>query len=53
MAALDAAPQRAPLANEMLLAGELFERPWPHSRGQRLAAGRRLEQGFLLRRGPA
>ena len=46
MAALDAAAERAPLADEVLLADELVERARPHPGGERLALGRGLEQGF-------
>ena len=44
MAAGDAAPKRAALADEMLLADELVEASRPHPRGKRLLLGRRLEQ---------
>ena len=44
MAAGDAATERATLADEMLLAHELRQRPWPHPRGQRLPLGRWLEE---------
>ena len=48
MAAVDTLLERSPLADEMLLADELVERPRPHPRGERLGARRRLEQARLL-----
>ena len=42
--------QRPALADEVLLADELLERPRSHPRGERLAARRRLEQGDLVGR---
>jgi hypothetical protein len=47
VAALETAPEWAALADEVLLADELPEIGRAHPGGQRLAAGRRLEQ--LLR----
>ena len=44
--AVDGAPQRPALADEVLLADELVERPRPHPRRERLALRRRLEQRF-------
>ena len=44
MATGDAPPQRTALADELLLAHELVQRPRPHPRGQRLGLGRWLEQ---------
>lgn len=44
MAALEAATERAPLADEMTLADELLEAPRPHPGGQRLALGRWPEE---------
>ena len=44
MAAGDAPAKRATLADQVLLPDELVERAWPHSRGQRLALGRWLEE---------
>ncbi len=44
MAAGDAAPERAALADEVLLANELVEASRSHARGERLLLGRRLEQ---------
>jgi hypothetical protein len=44
MSAGDAASERSALADEMLLADELIEGPWPHPRRERLLLGRRLEE---------
>lgn len=44
MSAGDAAAERSALADEMLLADELVERPRPHPRRERLLLGRRLEE---------
>ena len=49
MAAGDAPAERPALADEVLLADELVERPRPHARRERLPLGRRLEQGLRLR----
>ena len=46
MPAGDAPPERAALADEVLLADELVERPRTHPGRERLAFGRRLEQGL-------
>ena len=46
MAAGDGAAERAALADEVLLADELVERPRAHPRGERLALGRWPEQGL-------
>src|SRR6188508_1460212 len=46
MTAGDRAAQRAPLADEVLLADELGEAPWPHARRERLSLGRWLEERF-------
>jgi hypothetical protein len=43
MTAGDAAPERAPLANEVLLADELVEASGTHPRREWLLLGRRLE----------
>jgi hypothetical protein len=48
MAAGDAAPKRAALSDEMLLADELVEAPRPHPRRERLLLGRWLEQRLGL-----
>ena len=40
------AAERPALADEVLLADELVEVARPHAGGERLALGRRLEQGF-------
>jgi hypothetical protein len=53
VAAGDAAPQRAALADEMFLPDKLLEVPWAHSRCERLALGRWLEQGFRTGAGNA
>ena len=50
MAARDRPAKWTPLADEMLLADELVERPRPHPGGQRLSLRRRLEE--RLRAGP-
>jgi hypothetical protein len=44
MAAGDAAPKRAALSDEMLLADELVEARRPHPRREGLLLGRRLEE---------
>ena len=46
MAPGDAPPERSALTDEVLLAHELRERAWSHPRGERLALGRWLEEGF-------
>lgn len=46
MAAGDPAAKRPALSDEVGLTDELVERAWPHPRSERLALGRRLEQGF-------
>ena len=46
VAAGDAAPERAALADEVLLADELVEVARAHPGGERLALGRRLEEGL-------
>ena len=46
MTARDGATKRPALANEVLLADELLEAARPHTGGQRLLLGRRLEQGL-------
>ena len=48
VAALDAAPQRSALPDEVLLADELVEGPRAHPGRERLAVGRRLEQAHGL-----
>ena len=51
VAAGDAAPERPALADEVLLADELVEVPRAHPRCERLALGRRLEEGLGPRAG--
>jgi hypothetical protein len=46
MTAIDAAPERAALADEMLLADEFIEGSRPHPGRERLAFRRRLEEGL-------
>lgn len=46
MAPRNGPPERALLADEVLLPDELVERPRPHPGRERLALGRGLEQGL-------
>lgn len=42
----DGLAQRAVFADQVFLTDELLERPWTHPGGQRLALGRRPEEGL-------
>jgi hypothetical protein len=53
MASRNRAPDRATLADEVLLPDELLERPRSHPRRERLPVGRRLEEGLGTSAGQA